>query len=219
MQALPYTNDPPSGHGDKTARLPAEIIDRIIDFLHDDSTSLAYCSQVCKLWLPTASFHLFRSLHVRTSGPMLSTSKRWQVPNEPDVNRRACLALLRDLERSVRLHTHIVKLHLEVDCYGVGLPGIELSLLGKILTALPRLRSLHINTPHLLGPSSYSQVIQLPCKYLQKLCFSRARLSLPLFEVIRWYTRIDTLVLRRIQDTDDNLDHASEWFICIGMHT
>lgn len=41
--------------------LPAELIDRIIDFLHHDKRSLADCSLVSKLWVTTARYHLFSS--------------------------------------------------------------------------------------------------------------------------------------------------------------
>jgi hypothetical protein len=41
-----------------------EITECILDFLHDDVKALKNCSLVCKLWLPTTRFHLFRSLTI-----------------------------------------------------------------------------------------------------------------------------------------------------------
>jgi hypothetical protein len=48
-----------------TTRIPAEIIDSIIDFLHSDIHALGMCSLVCKSWLPASRYHLF---HVVTIG-------------------------------------------------------------------------------------------------------------------------------------------------------
>ncbi|KZT71049.1 hypothetical protein DAEQUDRAFT_764274 [Daedalea quercina L-15889] len=42
--------------------LPAELIDHIIDYLHDDFRSLATCALTCRQWLPAAHFHTFGSV-------------------------------------------------------------------------------------------------------------------------------------------------------------
>lgn len=42
--------------------LPAETIDMIIDFLHDDVLALKQCRLVCWLWYPSSRYHLFGSL-------------------------------------------------------------------------------------------------------------------------------------------------------------
>jgi hypothetical protein len=44
------------------ARLPPELIDRIIDFLHDNKPTLAVCSLVCRNWVATSRLHYFESL-------------------------------------------------------------------------------------------------------------------------------------------------------------
>src|ERR1700733_3510546 len=45
-----------------TARLAPELIDRIIDFLHDDKRTLAVCSLVCRNWVPTSRLHYIESM-------------------------------------------------------------------------------------------------------------------------------------------------------------
>jgi hypothetical protein len=45
-------------------RIPAELTDRIIDFLHSDKKTLATCALVCKSWIPSSRFHLFEKLHI-----------------------------------------------------------------------------------------------------------------------------------------------------------
>lgn len=42
--------------------LPLELVDRIIDFLHNDKVTLATCALVCKKWVPTSGFHHFSRL-------------------------------------------------------------------------------------------------------------------------------------------------------------
>lgn len=44
-------------------QLPAELSDRIVDFLHDDTRALSACSLTCRSWLPPARYH--RWYHTR----------------------------------------------------------------------------------------------------------------------------------------------------------
>ena len=46
----------------RTPLLPPEVIDRIIDHLHDDILTLMSCTLVCKAWKPASRFHLFRDV-------------------------------------------------------------------------------------------------------------------------------------------------------------
>ena len=48
-------------------RLPLELSDYIIDFLHDDAKALKACSLTCQAWVPAARFHLFRAVAVKTA--------------------------------------------------------------------------------------------------------------------------------------------------------
>lgn len=51
--------------------LPNELVDRVIDFLHDIPQALKACSLVCHIWSPAARFHLFHNIQVRTAEQML----------------------------------------------------------------------------------------------------------------------------------------------------
>jgi hypothetical protein len=42
--------------------LPAELVDRIIDYLHDDPQSLRATSLTCHKWLPSSHYHLFHEV-------------------------------------------------------------------------------------------------------------------------------------------------------------
>jgi hypothetical protein len=46
------------------ARLSPELIDHIIDFLHDDKPTLAVCSLVCRNWVPTSRLHYIESIMI-----------------------------------------------------------------------------------------------------------------------------------------------------------
>lgn len=45
--------------------LPPEVVDYIIDFLHDDTRALKACVLTCRVWLSSARHHLFSSLLIR----------------------------------------------------------------------------------------------------------------------------------------------------------
>jgi hypothetical protein len=49
-------------------RLPHELIDAIIDHLHDDEPSLSICSLVCKSWTRTARYHLYADINIDKGG-------------------------------------------------------------------------------------------------------------------------------------------------------
>lgn len=46
---------------------PGEIVDRFIDYLHDDRASLSQCGLVCREWTPSSRYHLFGYLAIKLS--------------------------------------------------------------------------------------------------------------------------------------------------------
>ncbi|KAE9397746.1 hypothetical protein BT96DRAFT_822927, partial [Gymnopus androsaceus JB14] len=46
------------------SRYSPELFDAIIDFLHNDTEALFRCSLVCRSWVPTTRYHLFRCIHI-----------------------------------------------------------------------------------------------------------------------------------------------------------
>ncbi|KAJ7162978.1 hypothetical protein C8R46DRAFT_999382 [Mycena filopes] len=50
--------------------LPQELIDRIIDELHDDWHSLAACGLVCWEWVPASRFHLFSEITLQRTAQL-----------------------------------------------------------------------------------------------------------------------------------------------------
>lgn len=47
-------------------RIPPELVDAIIDELHNDRASLATCSLASSSWTPRARYHLFRTIALRS---------------------------------------------------------------------------------------------------------------------------------------------------------
>lgn len=47
-------------------KIPPEIIDRIIDYVHDDPKTLTACSLVARGWVPSTRLHLFAKMNILT---------------------------------------------------------------------------------------------------------------------------------------------------------
>ena len=47
--------------------LPQELVDHIIDHLHDDPFALSNCARVCRAWLPTSRFHSFAKISLKAA--------------------------------------------------------------------------------------------------------------------------------------------------------
>lgn len=58
----------------KTAQLPPELVDRILDHLHKDKRALAACALASHVMLPTSRYHRFRdlTLHLRQVPTLMS---------------------------------------------------------------------------------------------------------------------------------------------------
>ncbi|KAH9858205.1 hypothetical protein C2E23DRAFT_719362 [Lenzites betulinus] len=64
-------------------KVPLELSDFIIDFLHNDARSLAVCARVCRAWAPAARFHLFRSIVLQNH--KLSSSFQRLLGSRPEL--------------------------------------------------------------------------------------------------------------------------------------
>ena len=53
--------------------LPPEILDNIVDHLHNEPTTLRACCLVSKSWIPRTRIHLFNRVELRSSGPTLNS--------------------------------------------------------------------------------------------------------------------------------------------------
>ena len=72
MWALDRINPPKTWHeATMSSSLPPEILDLIIDHLHDEPTTLRACCLVCKPWVPRTRIHLFDRVRFSSSRPTL----------------------------------------------------------------------------------------------------------------------------------------------------
>ncbi|RPD55216.1 hypothetical protein L226DRAFT_470677, partial [Lentinus tigrinus ALCF2SS1-7] len=69
-----------------TLRLPAEVTDTILDYLHDDRATLRTCCLVARTWLPSCRYHLFSEVVVRSAEHPLSLANFLEfLPTSQDI--------------------------------------------------------------------------------------------------------------------------------------
>jgi len=64
-----------------TPHLPPELLDRIVDFLHDSRAALRSCCLVSKSWIPRTRTHLFADVKLNTEGKLESWKAMFPDPS------------------------------------------------------------------------------------------------------------------------------------------
>lgn len=82
--------------------LPQELVDHIIDHLHDDPLTLSNCARVCQAWLPTSRLHFFTKISLKATSPH----------NGPAVPQERCKRLHTVLSRSPEIIYNIRELEI-----------------------------------------------------------------------------------------------------------
>jgi len=82
--------------------LPQELVDHIIDHLHDDPLALNNCARVCQAWLPTSRLHFFAKISLKATSPH----------NGPAVPQEQCKRLYAVLIRSPEIIYNIRELEI-----------------------------------------------------------------------------------------------------------
>lgn len=59
-------------------RLPQELVDAILDYLHDENKTMRSCALVCHAWLPSSRNHLFAKICLKATSPQTGIA----VPQE-----------------------------------------------------------------------------------------------------------------------------------------
>lgn len=75
-------------------RLPPELTDYTIDFLHSDVSTLCSCALTCRAWLPSAQFHLFAHLSITNTN---NFSKITRITSADPHTTERVLPLIRTL--------------------------------------------------------------------------------------------------------------------------
>lgn len=151
-------------------QLPQELLDCIINYLHDSRSTLRASSLVSSSWTDPARRYLFRRLkYVR--GPYL-------VPDYP--------SLLRFLEATPSIARHVRILDLRGKTYRVDWDKLDSRTFSDLIAMLPCLEDVTLRMIHLLPPPSPAPIIADPTglsgavsipKPLRSLCFQVVRLD------------------------------------------
>lgn len=134
--------------------LPQEIIDYVVDFLHDDNDALRRCSLVARAWTASASYHLF----YRMSWPICPhprTGFRWGPRCKcPADDNGDVLDLRQAIADSSRLRTSLRHLKVFFAWHSTTSPGQEPQVkvvatqpseLVALVDLLPQLHSLQLS--------------------------------------------------------------------------
>lgn len=152
----------------RTPRLPPELTDVIIDYMHHDKEALKQCSLVCKSWERSSTLHLFSSwtwpVHARQSATrgLLEIPGRAHEYHPSHDDLSSCVQVLSDTARFNSFVQHLTisdpsgsrgRYHSWDDGYSYTTtneaadPACE-ELLLRILDLLPALRTLHCRDFH-----------------------------------------------------------------------
>jgi hypothetical protein len=117
------------------SRLPPELTDRVIDYLHDSPADLRTCARVCRAWLDSSRFHLFYSISIhstRNAQTLLSRCRKLYgvIQRSPHVALR-----VRELHIDLLYHTYNGSTWLNIE-----------KLLPPLLQSFTRLHKLDIHT-------------------------------------------------------------------------
>jgi hypothetical protein len=108
------------------SKLPLELIDHIIDYLHDSPEDLHTCALVCKAWLESSRSHIFYSVSIYSFGKaktfLLSRYKRLHTV----------------IRRSPHIALHVRELHIDLQYHHRNPSNSTFLQIEKILPLLLR---------------------------------------------------------------------------------
>ena len=84
------------------SHLPQELVDHIIDHLHNDPLALRNCARVCRGWLPTSRLHFFAKISLKATS----------AHNGPAVPQKRCKQLYAVLLQSPEIIYNIRELEI-----------------------------------------------------------------------------------------------------------
>ncbi|KAL6302240.1 hypothetical protein BKA93DRAFT_403773 [Sparassis latifolia] len=186
-------------------RLPPELQDMIMDYLHDDKPSLLSCSLVCRCWIYSSRHHLLQSIYI--------IEGRWA--GHGVVQFASFLEELVKAGRDLLFIPHVHELHVlgtNGDVHTLQVferPNVSSCAIARILTRLSRLRGLELAGLQL----QKSAQSNLPCS---KAAFKLSKLSLAMvsgsgeesledfLSVLRLFRHVENLRLSGVElDVED----------------
>ena len=183
--------------------LPQELVDYIIDYLHDDKSALASCACTHPTWVDTARHHLFKSVRtiVFVDPPEDSVLQNGRGvrqlcsdKNDPKRELKSVLHFFTQ-ERNAR-YRRCVK-HLLIR----GLCTLEVNKIGEILAMFPSLRTLSLVAVRLL-PLSASEFMKFGHFKVERLALSEVAAApagtmskKPLLDLLSLFSHIGNLIV------------------------
>lgn len=136
--------------------LPRELVDNIIDHLHDDSNTLKACSLVCRDWLPSSHWHLFCEVRMKAE----------DLTDESDL-----VEFLRAGTTFAKSIRNLVFLAQPAGSPGPDIPTISPALALSILDCMPMVHSVVLRTAIAAPQNSTAPRSQWKRPSLRRLCF------------------------------------------------
>ena len=148
--------------------LPAEILDYIVDHLHDAKDTLRNCGIVSKSWVPRTRNHLFADIDFRTVEVLESWKKSFPDPSTSPARYTRTLSVGRpdvitaaDAEAGGWITGFSRVVHLEVDDHKHFFSESEVSLV-PLHGLSPIVKSLRIFTPSLRFLYVFNLILSFP---------------------------------------------------------
>ncbi len=173
--------EPPGDSQSLTDLLPQELLDHIIDYLHNDKRSLSRTCLVAKTWLYPSSYHLFSTVVIHLKRHLYDTTNK-------------ILRFIDLLEYSTRVSPYVRDLR--ISCRDTSPTNVffDLSHLSRILAPLTKLQYLSLTGFSLLLPtpssiSDFPRYQNLATLSLEGLHYCRQAFS----SLLDLFTQIDEL--------------------------
>ena len=151
-----------------TRRLPPEILDHIIDLLHDEPEALKQCCLTSKSWVPRTRRHLFANIELRSADDLASWTKTFQdIADSPACHARTlfvgCPWLIVGADAGkggwIRAFSRVAKLDVANDARYFSALEISLTPFYKFS---PSLKSLCIGPIRLPNPWLFDLICSFP---------------------------------------------------------
>jgi hypothetical protein len=148
-------------------RLPAEMLDHVVDLLHDTEDALGNCCLVSKSWVPRTRKHLFADIKFPTPRRLQSWKEMFPDPSTSPAYYAETLSVgcsqvvtAVDAEAGGWIKGFSRVVHVEVGCGELSVGG-SLSLV-PFRGFSPVVKSLHITVPALSSPRAFDLILSFP---------------------------------------------------------
>jgi len=148
--------------------LPPEILDHIVNYLHDDQNALKGCCLVSKSWIPRTRKHLFAKVEFRSEEHLKSWKRMFPDPSTSPANfakslRVGCARAVTaaDAEVAGWLTGFVRITHLGVETPGIHHGESAISLI-PFRRFSPTVRSLQVQSADLPPPQIFDFILSSP---------------------------------------------------------